>query len=191
MSSLASTTEAWDKHVQSYAPPCRQKSFFGKSNEDPNCFESSAKVYGLNKDKFNPKFHSWTEDYFTVCHYDGMVPGEQSLIVLQEGDDFRGVKWDDEGFKFVATRSGVNAWIPCKVLRADEVDGIFDVVYFRKHESDPDSPYHYLRRNQRLRSELFGFHMKPYKGDAHWKGAFRHTIHFPDEMFPKQWMDLV
>ena len=38
--------------------------------------------------------------------------------------------------------------------------------------------------------EAIYFVNKPYTSDQHIESAFRHMIHIPDDMFPKNWMDL-
>ena len=38
--------------------------------------------------------------------------------------------------------------------------------------------------------EAICFMNKPYTSDQHIESAFRHTIHIPDDMFPRKWMDL-
>jgi hypothetical protein len=190
--------DKWNHHVSQFVPACLQKGYYlGRTSEDPNCFESSKKVFDMNNidnKKLDTQAHkyAWLDDYMTVCHLDGLPAGEEHLIVLHQNrrPQFRTIPWDDEGFELVKTRSGYNTWIPCKVLERDVSTQTLDVVYFRKHESDPDSPLRYLRRNKKLPVDQFQFLMKPYKGDSLWKGAFRQPIALPDHMFPKQWMDL-
>ena len=84
---------------------------------------------------------------------------------------------------------GHNYWLPCKILRADKSDSIFDVVYFQTNQEGSNYSS-ILRRRADLDMIFLRFITKPYKGDNQKKSAFRHPIKIPDSIFPPLWMDL-
>jgi hypothetical protein len=188
---------AWNEHVKNYEPPCPF------DIDDQPCFKSSKVVKEMNYDKSNKRFHTWSEDHFTVCHQEGRIMTEDALIMLTpdffliDGYDkefissFSGVSYDDEGFTYAKDQN--EGRIPCRILREDPHEGTFDVVYFT-HEMSTDSNLNetrFLRRQKHLPSRLLDFVNKPYKSDMFWKGAFRHEIKIPDSIFPKLWKDLM
>jgi hypothetical protein len=188
---------AWNEHVKNYEPPCPF------DIDDQPCFKSSKVVKEMNYDKSNKRFHTWSEDHFTVCHQEGRIMTEDALIMLTpdffliDGYDkefissFSGVSYDDEGFRYANDQN--EGRIPCRILREDPQEGTFDVLYFTDEMSTDRNlnETRFLRRQKHLPSRLLDFVNKPYKSDMFWKGAFRHEIKIPDSIFPKLWKDLM
>lgn len=189
---------AWNQHVKNFVSPCHV------NDVDSRRFKSSKMVKSMNNDKFNATYHTWGEDHFTVCVREYFPTNDESAIRLMPEDyetdtdfddvethvgSFREVTYNDEGFNLTPF-SGRR--IPCKILRADPEDGMFDVVYFTKDESTDRAllDARYLRRMRTLPAESIEFINKPYKSDMFWSGAFRHEIKIPDEIFPPLWKDL-
>eukprot|EP00560_Eucampia_antarctica_P004260 CAMPEP_0197838076 /NCGR_PEP_ID=MMETSP1437-20131217/34196_1 /TAXON_ID=49252 ORGANISM="Eucampia antarctica, Strain CCMP1452" /NCGR_SAMPLE_ID=MMETSP1437 /ASSEMBLY_ACC=CAM_ASM_001096 /LENGTH=655 /DNA_ID=CAMNT_0043445605 /DNA_START=42 /DNA_END=2006 /DNA_ORIENTATION=- len=183
--------DAWNKHVLNFRSPC---------DDNHDCFRSSKIVASMNDDKFNDRYHSWSDDHFTVCHKTSMQMDDDSLIFLMPKDsdktmyehygntftNFRHVEFDDEGFDLAFVASN---WGPCKILRGDESDGIFDVVYFTiETAADVNKKgSNTLRRTRTLPASHIWFRNKPYRSDMHWEYAFRHEIKIPDSIFPSHW----
>jgi len=156
-------------------------------NEEKLHYSSKA-VYLMNENKFKSEYHKWSKSHFSVCHHSQFPTDEGSAIVVSSSSSFQGIHFNDEGFEMSAhyTSHGINNWFPCKILRADEKDFTFDVVFF---QNNVDS-HHVLRRQKYLNVEYLKFISKPYKGDNHQRVAFRHPIKIPDDVFPPVWMDL-
>ena len=184
---------AWDDHVKRFAPDSNSVAWFRRNKEEPQRIMSSKSVHAMNHDKFNHKYHEWSEDHFAVCHHAGLPTDTESRIILPNTHaSFRDIQYNDEGFEIVNTYTKTSSWLPCKILRADEKDSIFDVVFFSSGEGDVDTSAEsrFLRRKKDLPMSHIKFITKPYKGDSLWSKAFRHPIKIPEEIFPPLWMDL-
>ena len=186
--------DAWNDHVKKYKSPCKDGEI---------CFKSSRAVAYMNDDKFNPIYHEWSDDHFTACYQDQMPTDDGSLIFLMPetsdpetyahfsntGTYYRNISFNDEGFDLAFVQS---KWHPCKILRGEKLDGVFDVVYFTIETASDElrKGSNVLRRMRTLPKEYIWFRNKPFKSDMHWEHAFRHEIKIPDSIFPTHWKDL-
>jgi hypothetical protein len=183
--------QEWNSHVQRVA--ATKKSWYHRITIDAEAskYYSSKVVHEMNEDKFNVNYHTWSPYHFSVCHDSQMPTDEGDKIIISSSTSFRGIDIEDEGFYLYSTYVADvhNSWIPCKILRADRNDSLFDIVYFQTDKDGSESS-RVLRRRTDLDVKYLRFHTKPYKGDNHKKGAFRHPIKIPDSIFPPLWMDL-
>lgn len=178
---------AWNSHIKDWKPPCEISEL---------CFKSTKIVVGMNGDRFNPSYHNWTDEHFTVCHLDYMVANETILLIREDSsppkdlarfgtalNSFQDISWEDVGFTLAQIHSIV--FRPCRILGYKE--GLdFDVVYFAI-----DGDQRILRRNRSLPPVAIEFVHKPYQSDMYWSGAFRHSIGIPDDIFPSLWKDMM
>mmetsp|Transcript_20107 Transcript_20107/g.27934 ORF Transcript_20107/g.27934 Transcript_20107/m.27934 type:complete len:296 (+) Transcript_20107:94-981(+) len=169
---------AWKKHVEEFPSkaPCRF--------QNP-CFQSSKSINRMNHDKFNPLYHQWSEQHFTVCRPVHEKESEDNIIVQK--NDATEFAWDHVGFNL--TVAG-DIRTPCLITKVHEAEQAFDVVYFLRLESD-GMIHHVLRPVSHLEADSIKFVSKPYKSDLFWEGSFRHEIKIPDEIFPQHWKDLL
>mmetsp|Transcript_30846 Transcript_30846/g.46001 ORF Transcript_30846/g.46001 Transcript_30846/m.46001 type:complete len:174 (+) Transcript_30846:3239-3760(+) len=173
----------------------------------------------MNDDKFNPNFHNWSEKHFTVCASYSIERSENQIIILADKSltdisidrleselseaelssssdtvisfSFRDIEYDHEGFSLVHRG---REWYPCYIVNAQREDNIFDVVVFTAEEGATESlvgSSSVLRRVRTLSPHEIKFIHKPYTSDMFWKGAFRHEIRIPDNIFPQLWKDLL
>jgi len=212
---------AWNEHVKNFVSPCPLSSMSekdsGETNED-SCLTSKF-VESMNDDKFNPNFHNWSEKHFTVCASYSIERSENQIIILADKSltdisidrleselseaelssssdtvisfSFRDIEYDHEGFSLVHRG---REWYPCYIVNAQREDNIFDVVVFTAEEGATESlvgSSSVLRRVRTLSPHEIKFIHKPYTSDMFWKGAFRHEIRIPDNIFPQLWKDLL
>lgn len=181
---------AWQNHVAAWESPC-----IGTNGV------SSLMVKQMNDAKFDTAHHKWSDDHFTVCRKNS---GEQVewIHLIQEGDvvpvnthetimtSFHEIEFDHKGFDYSRKKSDR---LPCVIIGSDAEERTFDVAYFDTSLTSRIPELHSARVLQIRRglpaSEL-EFINRPFRSDMHWKGAFRHAIKIPDEIFPLQWRDL-
>lgn len=100
---------------------------------------------------------------------------------------FRDINYNHEGFSLAKTKSD---WAICVILRTE--DGAFDVLgcFIRdrkKNDGQDEGEERLLKRMRTLPPDSLQYINNPCKSDMHWKGAFRHEIHIPDDVFPDLW----
>lgn len=189
--------DSWNKHVKNFVSPCPEV-------ETSPCFKSSRFVNKMNDDKFNNSYHAWSKDHFTVCQKSSMPMTDDALITILPNhigadagtndtylSSFREIEHSDEGFNLTTI---AEHRVPCKILRVEKEEGLFDVVYFTSERStNPELKPHakFLRRMRTLPADMIQFINKPYRSDMFWSGAFRHEIKIPDTIFPPLWKDLL
>mmetsp|Transcript_26489 Transcript_26489/g.40975 ORF Transcript_26489/g.40975 Transcript_26489/m.40975 type:complete len:651 (-) Transcript_26489:54-2006(-) len=97
---------------------------------------------------------------------------------------------------FERVLSGVNAR-PCKVImrHSTEDEGAGDRYLVRMYNRWNQQDFSSIPTNQvehyvaEVPRHAIHFVDRPYTSDQHLKGAFRHEMNFPDDMFPVQWRD--
>jgi hypothetical protein len=181
---------AWKRHVENWKSPCENKTVF-----------SSFMVHEMNEAKFVTDFHEWSEDHFSVCRISESRSSELiHLIEESEGSigetngnvmtSFRGITYDHKGFQYAIKRK---SRIPCIIIGFDANQMTFDVASFQSSMTStiPEFPNaRILQIAKSIPESEVEFLNRPFRSDMHWKGAFRHPINIPDEIFPKQWKDL-
>jgi hypothetical protein len=181
---------AWQNHLASWKSPC-----IGTNGT------SSLMVRRMNDAKFDPGHHKWSDDHFTVCRKKSGEPVEW-IHLIQEGDlvpldthetimtSFYDIEFDHKGFAYSRNKSDR---LPCVILDSDAKDETFDVAYFEISLTSRIPEFHsarVLQIRRGLPANDLEFINRPFRSDMHWKGAFRHAIKIPDEIFPTQWRDL-
>jgi hypothetical protein len=180
---------AWQQHLASWESPC----------EDSNT-KSSMMVFKMNFAKFEAAHHQWSDDHFSVCSkrnedlewihlvkVGDAVPSITNETVLTS---FRGIEFDHRGFDY---SHNMEERLPCVIIDADPFMETFEVAYFKLSIGSriPELPTaRILQIHRKLPAIDLTFINRPFRGDMHWKGAFRHPINIPDEIFPTQWRDL-
>jgi hypothetical protein len=183
---------AWQDHVRNWKPPCAKGT------------KSSFEIKQMNNYKFNPDSHTWGEDHMTVCKATN-VQGELIYLIKvdqeipQDGSqrfstDFNGITFDHPGFDYA--EEGVGR-LPCVVLGIFEEQLMFNIAYLLNVEQTKELlPHNPLgARTIKFRNKVPASEVeiinRPFRSDMHWKGAFRHPIKIPDEIFPEHWKDVI
>jgi hypothetical protein len=181
---------AWKKHIENWKSPCENKTVF-----------TSLMVRKMNEAKFVKDYHEWSEDHFTVCQKVESASSElihliqepEGGITVSNGNvmtSFHGITYDHIGFQYAIERK---SRIPCIIIDFDEDQRTFDVAYFQSSMTSaiaefPDARI--LKISYGIHESQLEYLNRPFRSDMHWKGAFRHPIKIPDEIFPKHWKDL-
>mmetsp|Transcript_1295 Transcript_1295/g.1673 ORF Transcript_1295/g.1673 Transcript_1295/m.1673 type:complete len:214 (+) Transcript_1295:2905-3546(+) len=178
--------EAWNVHIRDWRSPC-----------DNSHVLSSKAIRLMNDDKFNSEFHAWSRSHYTVCTIDGQ--NADLVHLLKDGDgplyseeqslfEYHGIKWDHSGFNYLGPDSASNRK-PCLIFSASKENDTFEVVIFYGSTESPSRRI--LQLQQNISAEAIEFIDLPFRSDMHRKEAFRHPIYIPDEIFPRQWKDLL
>jgi len=148
-------------------------------------------IWKMNQDKFNGKYHAWSEDHLTYC----TIPRDQELdktvrtVVLNRGDSYMGVSWDHDGFQVDSYRDNSGDLVfPCVVIDVDTANSTVEVVLFDKDSSNESSSL--LRHRENFSGGWVSYRPRQFKGDTMSGLAFRHEIEIPDDAFPEHWKDL-
>ena len=181
---------AWQNHVANWKSPC----------EDSNVM-SSQMVKRMNEAKFDTTYHTWSDDHFTVCHTrsgdlewihlikdDEMVPLDINETAVTS---FHGVEFDHPGFQY---SEGKKRRLPCILIGSDREEQTFHVALFQilLESRIPELPKARILQIRRdVPASEVEFINRPFRSDMHWKGAFRHPVKIPDEVFPLLWRDIV
>ena len=195
---------AWNKYVNNWKSPCRP------SESDLSCFRSSKRVQAMNHDKFNRKYHPWTNTHITSCHYNPKLVAEKGETIFLRNDisndfaqpadprrmlSYEGIEYGHEGFTalprgfIVLSNSSHYNGRPCKVLDSSEATQTFDVVYILGETRDNVGTRKLVRLKD-VPAPYIRFQVRPFHSDMMRAGAFRHELAFPDEYFPSLWKDL-
>ena len=144
----------------------------------------------MNNDKHNSAHHEWSTDHFTVCQKNDSTDFETVYITpdiptgpfegLTVTDDYKGIKFGDEGFKYSSFQDRRH---PCKIRKVDAENIHFEAILFF-------SSSYAIEVHRTMHEKNIEFIPKPYKSDMHLPGAFRHEIKIPNDIFPNHWMDL-
>ena len=135
----------------------------------------------MNDDKFNERYHEWSDDHFTVCTTkESSISDSNSEIIARltpdsavDGEEGELSSWNyitygHEGFD-LASRS--ETWTPCQILGYDKDNvGTFDVILFTTRNRNGgimDRDEHLLERRRLLLANDLKFLNKPYKSDMH------------------------
>jgi hypothetical protein len=180
---------AWKNHVKNFRSPCKGTMRY-----------SSLAVYKMNFDKFNTDYHKWSNQHFTVCQnrwlkQDNNITfiylAEESSEILVNGmllpieTSYKGISWNDEGFELIQDEP---LRIPCKIVSSSLHLRVFDVVSFHPLQSVQEQKnVRQLHLHSRIPPDEVDFINKPFSGDMHLPGAFRHPIQIPDDIFPLHW----
>lgn len=180
--------DAWKTHVANWKTPC--KSYASKS---------SKMVKAMNLAKFSSSHQKWSDDHFTVCKPPKSY--EEGVHLVQESDKvpkgirettsiiYHGITWNHPGFEY--SRSGKSR-LPCQIISSDPEAKTFSVAIFdqSKESKIPElAEARVLQIAQNLPAHHLDFINRPFRSDMHLKGAFRHPIKLPDDIFPPQWKD--
>jgi len=189
---------AWNNHVASWKPPSQNEIsyVFPKVMNDENEDELFYTVYEQEE---NP----YPDNIITICTYweeEGqqlseedpadryeethMIDREELVEVLEE--------YGYDGSKYVQNDDEEYYW-PCQIYKRSD-DGDTYVVRITQLLSEDKTRWSVAEKprmlfNFSLKSIMFA--EKAYVGDQFLENAFRHPIGIPDEIFPKEWMDLV
>lgn len=189
--------EAWDSHVQNWKSPCTTSS---SSSSEQRL--SSYQISQMNLDKTNTDYHTWSDDHFTVCTRSTNLTkadNKEVIYIVKEGKEgteessagethtkvsnYRGITVNDEGFRY--SQPNLDRQIPCKIITTTADDST-EIILFYGH-SMAIEVYKGIKITQ---SSEITYLPKPFHSDMHHPRAFRHEIMIPDDIFPKQWMDL-
>lgn len=150
----------------------------------------------MNRDKFNPQYHAWSEEHITYCTVTiAQHQGNQDVekVLLNRGDSYLGVPWDHDGFQIPSYRDNSGDWVfPCLVIASDKTNSNLEVILFGNHTSSTTNDSSFVLRHSRNFSHAWvNFRPRQFKGDSMNPLAFRHEIGIPDEAFPEHWKDLL
>jgi hypothetical protein len=197
--------DAWDKHVKEWKSPC---TYFSGS-----CYESSKQVHTMNDNKFDRRYHEWSDTHFSTCKLtQALSPKDPGMYYITKTvpnsfekksrrvkQSYKGIDFEHEGFDIPVytervERDGTTiteSHHPCKILESWEAEGRFDVLYLFNTEKMPGATYsRTLLKSMKVPAELVKFRVRPFKSDMYSPHAFRHDIAIPDEKFPPLWKDL-
>jgi hypothetical protein len=161
---------------------------------------SSLSVKRMNDAKFDTVHHKWSDYHVTVCRK--TAENVEWIHLIQDGDlvpvnthetimtSFNDIEFDHEGFAYSRNKS---ERLPCVIIDSDGEHETFDVAYFDislKSRISELRAARVLQIRRGLPAQDLEFISRPFRSDTHWKGAFRHAIKIPDEIFPMQWRDL-
>ena len=184
--------EAWAKHVATWKPPAGLDGDSVVTAKEAN--EQSEPLQLLvTGDLRNVSDHPYL---FTGCQY-WVTSMDKDDVWYKKNPKWMEMKdeeilhmYADDGLVFYgnyASHRDRYHW-PCTVIRQEE-KGRYTV---RIHQADwkSDRPWHRNDLPRILtnypRSSIHYF-VKPYAGDQHLPGVFRHPIGIRDEIFPEQW----
>jgi hypothetical protein len=148
----------WDMHVRAWKPPCK--------TDPESCLKSSKVIWEMNGAKFNPVFHRWSDDHFTVCSLvseDGQYVEEVSTLphgVPSNEIPNLEVSPNDGGFDLAQMH--FRSAVPCQIIGFDELLRTFDVLLFSTEEN-AHGVLRVLRRHRHFPSERLQFRSKPYR----------------------------
>uniref|UniRef100_A0A7S1GJD6 Uncharacterized protein n=2 Tax=Cyclophora tenuis TaxID=216820 RepID=A0A7S1GJD6_CYCTE len=149
----------------------------------------------MNNDKFNTKYHNWTDDHFTVCQDFGnhkwsyFAPKSAAVdpkVAMKE--PYEGITHDHAGFDLFHPSS---EWRPCLILESFPDVNVLDVVALAFGDTEETLHLRFIKRIHNLPPDRIRFINKPFRSDMFSPGSFRHAIMIPNDMFPVQWRDLV
>jgi hypothetical protein len=159
--------EAWKKHVEEWQPPP----------------DSAKYVYPAEMDETFP-LRTVTEQE------EDPYPPNLAMVCITpdwEREDGNQIIWTEPEWEFP------EGFVPCHILRRQQRD---HGDYFYKvlldfegsfAEFDPKTPKQDRYIDIKVPRHAIRFVDKPYTSDQHLKGAFRHPIALPDQLFPDQW----
>ena len=157
--------EAWKNHVQEW-----------KQSENSNL----SPLYHLNSAK---KILTVQEQIHTPYPKESMMVCFMQQNVMDS--TATSVSWNDYMVDVDEVSIG-NAFICSITSRMDDGEGYYQVTALADDYEESkiqmivtDVPRHAIE-----------FIYRPYESDQHLKGAFRHVISIPDEIFPEKWMNL-
>ena len=179
--------EAWLDHVKNFKSPCLADGLGG------DVLYSSKATKEMNSDKFNPTYHTWSDDHLTVCRFGEsstwlrlLGPNEVSHDGSTVESPFNGITIEDEGFEISRASSSRQ---PCRILSSDPTNETFEVVgMWTNHNGGQSAPF--VKYHHGLHADDVIFLNKPERSDTYWPGAFSHPIKIPDGIFPEHWKDL-
>lgn len=203
--------EAWKMHLQNWQSPC--------SKDGGVASHSSRAIRLMNDDKSNPKYYPWSKDRFTVCGVNwNAVKVKDVIFVIHENETITpylnalvqeqragkayqvglaNITWHHPGFQY-ARLAAVNRRLPCVIIgdngRNEEKPTLQVAILGPKWRGGGVAHFISTPRPMKIVSDYpvkdIEFMNRPFKSDMHWKGAFRHPINIPDDIFPPQWKDL-
>ena len=193
--------DAWNHHVFTW---------MSKSNNNVTSLFSSTVLNRRNDPiplgENRGSSMDWIPDtLFTGCLYEDDIdwrPKDRSNISSQwtdlQDDEILAL-FGEDGSRFNKQRNDYTGYWPCLVLKKDDssVDDTesgetYIVRIFHSSKASVRTWWHdngvprFLTKYPR--DSIRYFH-KPYQSDLFLKGAFRHCIEIPDDMFPQHWRD--
>ncbi|KAL7569880.1 hypothetical protein ACA910_008547 [Epithemia clementina (nom. ined.)] len=201
--------QAWQSHVQAWQPerPDEVESYFSIAEANNESPDKPLKYLVSNTIRGGEVDHPYI---FTGCLYWPTEWDEDDVFQNEDEIDFESMtdrelldQYADDGSRYQLENDREmmesHFW-PCSVLREEyandreEGEEVTYLVRITQHPSLESQPwdihqlprflYHFPRSSIR-------YFAKPYKSDAFLSNAFRHPITIADEMFPKQWRDLL
>jgi len=194
--------DAWNHHVATWMTERDE------SNHSQSLYSSTM----LNRRKepiplgeYRGSSMDWIPDtLFTGCYYnddDEWSPKNDSYIskwMHLVDEDILAI-FGEDGSRFNHKNSYRGFW-PCLVLKRDieniatnNTGGTYVVRIFHPTKSSVQTWWrdHGVPRflTNFPRNSIRYFH-KPYQSDLFWRGAFRHSIEIPDDLFPELWRDI-
>ena len=185
--------DAWDNHVKSWMS---DKIFLSRASSTILNRLNDPIPVGESTDSFDMV----PDNLFTGCFYEDdqeWRPKDTSFISNWTGldDDEILDLFGDDGSRFVQ-RGGYNGFWPCLVLKRYQEDDndaeLYIVRIFHPSKTSVKTWWHdngVPRFLTKFPRESIRYFYKPYQSDLFLKGAFRHFIEIPDDMFPEMWRD--
>ncbi len=157
--------DAWNKHIKEWKPP--------KHPDHAPLYHlnSAKKILTVEEQKATP----YPQEVMTVCFMNAGVMDSTDLSV----------RWSD--YSINAINAAIRDAFTCRITsRRDTGEGYYEVTAFASDYEESgtevvvvDVPRHAIE-----------FIYDSYESDQHLKGAFRHLISIPDDIFPAKWLNL-
>lgn len=158
---------AWNEHVANWKPAAAEDDYTYASNVDLDSLLNS------NLDSLS----SLPSNLQVMCRYHYSERAHEA-----GGDGSFSVRWKE-------SVSAIKTLRPCRIIRKDASGG-FTAEMFNLGNDDAIPEQFMPHVVTDIPRSVIEVRDKPYHSDQHLEFAFRHEIGIPDEIFPKQWMDL-
>jgi len=182
--------DAWESHVANWVPPVREQSFVTakEANQqiDLEILVSPENLRSVPTNKYLMTFCQYwptsDDDHEVWSHQT-----ERDWILWEDEELFS--TFSDDGSKYegeYSTHSDMTYW-PCTVISGENGTYKVRILQHKRTRQQPwDRSGHPRLLTNYPRSSIQYF-VKPYEGDQHFSGAFRHPIGIKDSMLPEKW----
>ena len=181
---------AWEKHAAEWAAIPGSEDYVSAYNFNEG---EAKKAVRTTEEQLTEPYPS---NIMTACHVEWWRDYNEFEDIGEDGvaDDTEEIQFDWEGDQFMFY--GFHAVRPCKILEriegddADEQDA-YSVQIFNKPQQHEESKVETFEKVVAVNvpREAIVFVDKLYSTDHYLESAFRHTIDFPDGLWPTEWKD--
>lgn len=172
---------AWEKHVREWSPPADATEYI-----PPGEFNKTELVVRTTTEQVE---YPYPRHLRTICFVDYEEDEPETIQWEIEEEELEIIKWEIEDYKnhmqLYNMRSCVitNRWVT-ENTTLYKAQLKVDPAFFKE---DFDVPLHKKVFVTNMPREAITFLDYPYLSDIHLKGAFRHEIMIPDDIFPSAW----